>query len=391
LKTLAFVATAYIPKYDGISVYTENILRELLLSEKVQNQELFVDIYIGENVLELLSERLKDSNIKQENVRFIPVTTSNFYKKILDLTMQLRKHTPYDLVFMTNFMPTVFLGLKTVKVLHDLSINHYPDLYPSYYKYYHDFLIRHAKTFDDAIGYISKTTLADMERFYNINEQNKKLLYVPNGIPFKVKRYTRPEVSEIEKKYDLQELDLLVVGRINKHKGFDRILEFCKYYDMASNQTKSFEKITLHFVGKQTSETEGMLQDLHLQNIQLVFHGFLDDEGLNTLYKKSHFCFFLSRNEGYGLPLIEALWFRCIPIISDIPIFNEIMGSSYPKFNDTTGYTKAIVNFIDDIFLSVSYRKNIADEIEKIVMKERNGYKLAATNLLAYIDKIGKK
>jgi len=391
MKTIAFVATGYIRNFDGISVYTENVLRELLMSDKVQNEELFVDIYTGKDVVELFAKRVLADKTEHDNIRFISVNDENFYKKIINLIISLRSNGSYDLIFMTNFMPTFFLGSKTIKVIHDFSVNLYPHLYSKFYLFYHNMLIQYAKYFDEGIGYISKTTLIDMKRFHNIDETNKKLLYVPNGIPFKVKKYARPKVSIIEAKYDAKELDLLVVGRINKHKGFDRILEFCTYYDEKLRHTTLFKKVTFHIVGKQTNETESMLQDLNLQNITLLFHGFLDDDGLNSLYTKAHFCFFLSRNEGYGLPLIEAMWFRCIPILSNIPIFNEIMGSTYPKFDDASGYTKAIEEFIEKTFSSQTYRKNITTQIEATILKESDGYKLAANNLLEYIDNLTKK
>lgn len=248
-------------------------------------------------------------------------------------------------------------------------------------------LLWYAKKFDYAIGYISNTTLVDMERFHKINPKNKELLYLPNGIPFKVKNYIRPEIQIIKNKYSTNNLELLVVGRINKHKGFDRILEFCKYFDEHFKEINKFESVKLNIVGKQTKETEDIFKDLDLKHLKLDFHGFLYDEELNKLYAKSHFCLFLSRNEGYGIPLVEAMWFNSIPIISNIPIFNEVMGENYIKFDDNTGYQKAIVDFIVNIFESEEFKKEQQDIIELIVKKESNGYKMAANNLVNFIEK----
>ena len=52
MKKLAFVATSYIKNYDGISVYTENLLLEFL--KQIENKNISVDIYTGKSVLELL-------------------------------------------------------------------------------------------------------------------------------------------------------------------------------------------------------------------------------------------------------------------------------------------------------------------------------------------------
>lgn len=387
MKKIAFVATGYILKYDGISVYTENLLLEFLKTINDEN-DFSIDIYVGKSVSPLLNKRIFKENISNKNIKIIEVKDNKFISKILDLNIKLILNGKYDLIFMSNFMPTLFLPSKTIKVIHDFSVNHFSELYSKTYLKYHNFLLWYAKYFDYAIGYISNTTLADMEAFHKINPKNKKLLYLPNGIPFKVKNFLRPNLDIVNNKYLEKDLHLLVVGRINTHKGFDRILELCKYLDENFISINKFQSITLNIVGKQTHETEDIFKNLNLKHINLKFHGFLYDNELNDLYIKSHFSLFLSRNEGYGLPLVEAMWFNTIPIISDIPIFNEIMGEDYIKFGDKTGYTHAITNLIIDIFESEKFRKEQQNKIEKVVNKETDGYKIAAVNLLNFIKNI---
>ena len=385
MKKIAFVATAYIKNYDGISVYTENLLLEFL--KQIQDEDISVDIYTGSSVIELLKNRISKENLLNEKISIKSVNDSKFISKILDLNFQLIKNAKYDLIFMSNFMPTVFLASKTLKVIHDFSVNNFSELYSKGYLKYHNMLLTYAKYFDHAIGYISNTTLADLNKFHKINPSNKKLLHLQNGIPFKVKNYERPSDEQSLEKYKKRDLSFLVVGRINKHKGFDRILEFCEYFDKTEN-INSFDSVTLNIVGKQTDETTQIFKDLNLQNIKLVFHGFLSDEDLNPLYIKSHFCLFLSRNEGYGIPLVEAMWFKSIPIISNIPIFDEIMTNEYPKFDDKTNYTSSIVEFVNKIFDDITYLKKQKEFIETIVLNEQTGYEKAAKNLVKFIEKL---
>ena len=386
MKRIAFVATGYIQKYDGISVYAENFLQELIRSDAVRQDNLSVDIFTGVSVIDLLSQRIGYNEALSDNIHFIAVDDRGFIKKTLDMIYKIRQHGRYDLVLMPNFIPSIFLGSPTLKVIHDFSVNHFPELYPKFYRFYHDMLLWYGKSFDTAIGFSSLTTKKDLDRFHGVNDRNKQLVHLPCGIPFKVKNYLRPDKQSNDEKYHSKHLEILVVGRINRHKGFDRILAFCQYYDQILNEHPFFENFTLHIVGKQTEETESMLRGLHLKHIELNFHGFMDDAGLNELYQKSQFCFFLSRNEGYGLPLMEAMWFRCIPIISNIPIFTEITGKSYPKFDDESGYTKAIATFIDEICQDDLSRQNIWEQIERIVSLESNGYKTTVKNLIDFID-----
>ena len=384
-KKIAFVATSYIKNYDGISVYTENLLLEFL--KQIKNEDILVDIYTGSSVLELLINRISSENLLSKNINVKPVNDKKFIVKMLDLNFQLIKNGRYDLILMSNFMPTLLLPSKTLKVIHDFSVNNFSELYSKGYLIYHNMLLIYAKYFDHAIGYISNTTLADLDKFHGINNSNKKLVYLPNGIPFKVRNYDRPSDESSLEKYKQKDLSFLVVGRINKHKGFDRILEFCKYFDK-DESIKNFNSVTLNIVGKQTDETKQIFKDLELENIKLVFHGFLNDEQLNPFYMNSHFCIFLSRNEGYGLPLVESMWFKSIPIISNIPIFDELMTDKYPKFDDKSNYTSSIVSFVTRIFNDEEYLKDQKEFIETIVLKEQSAYELSARNLLKFIKEL---
>ena len=384
---LAFVATSYIKKYDGVSVYTENLLQEIINLVNKKRKYLRIDVYVKKESLNLLKSRISiPENLDKGilNLNFIPVQGNNIIIRTFNLTKLLYKNGKYNLVYMANPMPVIFTPGPKIKTIHDFSFKIVPEYYSIVSKLYSDFLRKITIKFDDAIGYISESSKKDFEKFYNISEKDKRFIYLPNGIPFKIQKIERPSVLDIEKKFSDKNLKIVVVGRINRHKGFDRILEFVKYVDKNFNQN-TFKSIQINIVGKKTKETESLIKDYKPQNIQLNFLGFLPDEELNQMYLNSHFCFFLSRNEGYGLPLIESLWMRTIPILSDIPIFREIMGKDYRFFSDETGYDKAIYEFIEEVFKDKEYRKKILNKIDKIIEKEKEGYKLAAKNLLDFM------
>ncbi len=387
-KKIAFIATGYIKSYDGVSVYTENLLKELLNRSFIKDGHCMVDIYIGESVRSLLIDRVDISNSARMTINFIPVSDSNFFLKIFGLYKKLAFKKEYDLIFTTNFMPFILPFSKVIKVIHDFSPEITPSLYSKFFKIYHSFLLKSGKKFDYAIGYISETTKKDLKRFYDVDQSNKRLVYLPNGIPFKVKNFQRPKMEIVEKKYNNNKLDFLVVGRINRAKGFDRILKFCSYFDEFLKNFNNFKRVTLHIAGKQTDETKHIFEDLKLSNIEIIFHGFVDDDSLNKLYSKSHFSFFLSRNEGYGLPLVEALWFRSIPILSNIDIFNEILGLDYPKFDDISGYEDKIKDFILQIYFDKDYLLSIYQNLENVLEWEKDGYKRSSQNLIEFIKSI---
>jgi len=292
MQKLAFIATGYIVDYDGISVYIENLLKNLLLDKSVQNSKLAIDIYIGKSVEIFFKDRIF-KKCSSKNVNIVTVKDQNNIVKIVDLQFKLLFNRDYDVVFMPNLMPLFFSSGKRVKVIHDLTIKQTPELFSSSMHHYIDFLIWYMYRFDDVIGYISKQTKDDIDIFYQINEHNKKFLYIPNGIPFKVQNYKRPLIEEINQKFMNKHIEFVVVGRVNKSKGFDRILLFINYFEKYLQTQDKFTKVTLHVVGKQTDETKQIFQNADLKNIVLNFCGYVDDDKLNDLYLKSHFCFFL--------------------------------------------------------------------------------------------------
>ncbi len=384
---LAFIATGYIVEYDGVSVFIENIVHKLLKDPLVKDGLLEIDIYLSQSAFALFEERLLPK--EQKNIKLISIKDSNPISRISQTQIKvLRKK--YDVVFMPNPMPLFLSRGRRVKVIHDLTIKQTPELFsPKFHKYI-DFLIWYMYKFDDAIGYISKQTKDDISTHYHVDESKTKMLYFPNGIPFKVQNHPRPNIEDVYKKYDSDELELVVVGRINRSKGFDRIIKFLKYFDTKLAKQNHFKRVVLHIVGKQTPETATIFQESHLEHIELDFCGFVDDKKLNNLYLNSHFCFFLSRNEGYGLPLVESMWLGTIPILSDIPIFSEILGKKYPKFNEQTGYEDSILSFINQIFDDKNYMHEIFDMLENSVEHEKTGYQKSAQNLISYIKSLAK-
>jgi glycosyltransferase involved in cell wall biosynthesis len=386
-KKIAFIATGYIVKYDGISVYTENLLDAFLELTLKEGKKYDIDIYIGQSVEELIVKRVLSRYENEElSYRLVVVNDKSFFHKMFYLYSGLLANGRYDTIFATNFMPLSLLPSRIVKVIHDLSPETNPHLYSKFHRIYHAFLLRSGKWFDSAMGYISDTTKKDLQKFYAINDTNTRLLYLPNGVPFKVKHFQRPDESLFYEKFASRKLNLLVVGRLNRAKGIDRILKFCNYFDDYIGKNKKFDEVVLHFTGKQTQETTDLFRDADFKNIEIVFDGFLDDETLNKLYREANFCIFLSRNEGYGLPLVEAMWFRAVPVLSDIPIFREIMKEGYPLFGEREGFEKDITNFMVQLFEDKHYLEKIHTYVEDILSYEREGYARAAKNLIDYID-----
>lgn len=92
---------------------------------------------------------------------------------------------------------------------------------------------------------------------------------------------------------------------------------------------------------------ETLIRAAEIANVRVVYVGKNDyfyqrlgimpksvsDRELIKLYKNATALVFPSLMEGFGLPAIEALREGCPVIVSDIPVFHELLGESAIYFN----------------------------------------------------------
>lgn len=68
---------------------------------------------------------------------------------------------------------------------------------------------------------------------------------------------------------------------------------------------------------------------------RLHWYADLSDAALVTLYRHARALLYLSRDEGFGLPLLEARQLGCPVIAADIPVLREV-GQDWPTYVDLT-------------------------------------------------------
>ncbi len=130
----------------------------------------------------------------------------------------------------------------------------------------------------------------------------KNVNYIPSGIDVKefinLSRNTKPNT-----------LSFLAVGRLAEQKGFDLLIEAIRDF----NQVYPDNNCVFNVVGSGPMETDLKQKALTAPNV--VFHGFVDEATLMKLYSEADIYLLTSREEPFGLVLIEA-WAAGMPILA---------------------------------------------------------------------------
>ncbi|UKA73696.1 glycosyltransferase family 4 protein [Arthrobacter sp. FW306-07-I] len=119
---------------------------------------------------------------------------------------------------------------------------------------------------------------------------------------------------------------------------------------------------TLHLLSRITPQRRAELERIIPPGASVVFHNGVTDAEYDALLRRATALVSLSRAEGYGLPLVEAMALGTPVIASDIPIFREV-GADAALYVDPESpgqFADAVSRLQDDAHWQDLSRRSIA-------------------------------
>lgn len=252
-------------------------------------------------------------------------------------------------------------GIKSVVTIHDLIFLRYPELYSWIDRTIYFEKAKYAAHQANHIIAISEQTKRDIIEFLRVDESKITVIYQGCHPAFK-RRYTEPEKQAIRRKYRLPQDFILNVGTIETRKNALLIV-------------KAIEHLDVHLViaGKKTpyvNELADYLEKHRLTAKVTFIHGASIDE-LAVLYQSALLFVYPSLFEGFGIPIIEALYSGVPVITSNVGCFEEAGGphSRYVSPHDSQELSTAIATVLTDsvqrremIDAGLAYSQNFNDD-----------------------------
>ena len=231
--------------------------------------------------------------------------------------------------------------VKSVVTIHDLIFERFPEWYSSSDRYVYRRKFKNAAENANRVVAISAQTKSDLVKYYGINSDRIQVIYQSCHEIFKEKRLEQ-EKKELKERLGLPDDYVLYVGTIEVRKNLKELIE-----------SLSEIEIPLVVVGGQKkkyyNEVQTLIHSLGMEN-RVYFYTNLSTLDLSGIFQLAKLFLYPSTFEGFGIPIIEAL-FSSVPVISS-------RGSC---FSEAGGPKSIYVNPKSKEELSESIRKVLGD------------------------------
>lgn len=205
----------------------------------------------------------------------------------------------------------------------------------------------------DLVIAVSEQTKSDLINFLAIAEEKIVVAYQSCSSMYysEVDSYAK---SIVRQKYQLPDDFLLFVGALVKHKNIERIIEAVA---MLPNEFK----LPLIIVGRTNKYKKSLLQTIEKFNVsdKVQFLDYVDIEDMPAIYQQAKILVWPSLFEGFGIPIVEALFSKLPVITSNVGCFAEVggEGSVYVDPNNSEEISKAIYQILNNRGLSAKMQQ----------------------------------
>lgn len=321
--------TAFIPPFGGVAKYHVEVMKRL-------PPHMYVLSAIGSG-----NQYLRESGLGHCT---LPRHLRGSKYWMTPITAAMMRVAQYDIYHPTTYdahLQWLPKGKKVVVTVHDLNMVTVPQYYRDVNRVWPSLADQKKVTQRaDHIIAVSENTKGDLINYWNIPEEKITTIY--HGIGPALKNLSPERVFPFDY--------ILYVGARNSYKNFNN----CLYAFRQINHR--FRDIKFVCTGLAFSPGEKRLtESLGLTNE--VFGISASEEQMARLYRDAKLFVYPSFYEGFGMPILEAMQYRCPVALSDASCFPEVAGDAAIYFNPDN--TDDMVHAMSKIIEEDSYRDTL--------------------------------
>lgn len=223
-----------------------------------------------------------------------------FYRGILGHIWDIFAFAFYynDNVWLTSHRGSPFLN-NYVITIHDLQPIVSRKDFPYYYYLYYKVLIKIHLNNSKHIFTVSQKVKSEIIKYYNVASEKITVTYPGHEHLFKYQFNCFKKFSNFEY--------AIMYGNISKVK--NSLLNIIHWIQL--NKKKSLK---LLIIGNLDNSIKNHFNEILRNNNNLIYLKFVNDEELFWYLRNAKYLYFNSPNEGFGIPALEAVFFR-VPVL----------------------------------------------------------------------------
>ena len=353
----------------GIGTYTRNLL--YFLDQLSQNDIVFY-IYLLESEKETFKFKGKNFIIRTTRSKWHSINEQYAY-------LQEINQDHLDLVHFTYFAYPFFYKKPFIATIHDLTplllktgraSTKNPLIYQLKFQAFKYILSKQLNE-SKAIITPSQSVKKQILDYYGENYKNK-IYPIYEGVDMAIQDLN--ENSSLMKQFNTK--FMIYVGNFYPHKNVDRLIK-------AYSKIKTDVKLILLGPVDYFSDSINQLINQMDLNKKVVLFSTNKKEDLVFFYKNAISLVHPSLSEGFGLPIVDAMYFKLPIIASKIPVFQEIIGENYTSFDPTAenDITGKIQKYLDN--------KNYSKIDYSLRLQKLSFKKMAEETFLIYKKNLG--
>ncbi|MDF2550758.1 MAG: glycosyl transferase family 1 [Chryseobacterium sp.] len=345
---IAYDAKRFFHNTSGLGNYSRDLVR--ILSK-----------YFPENQYLLLNKNKSErgnSILENSNVHFVETSKGNFSRQ-LKMGKDAQKQNADIFHGLSGELPLKWdkTPIKKVVTIHDLIFMRYPQYYSFFDRKIHFWKFKKSVEMADKIIAISEQTKSDIIEYLKVPEDKIEVIYQGCHQAFK-ENQTEEFIQKTKEKFNLPERFILNVGTIEERKN---LLNIVKAIDKT--------EIPLVVVGRKTKYFTRIEQYIKKNKLEKQIH-FLEGVSMDELaviYKLADIFVYPSFFEGFGIPIIEALFSKTVTVTSNTSCLPEAGGKD-SVYIDPKNYLD-IQSKIKFLWANESERKRRAERGFEFVQK----------------------
>jgi len=311
----------------GVESYIYNLIKELLAQDTVNSFYLFV----ANDQKSIYEDLLIHENFK---IISYPVNCTNPVVRILCentlLPIDVMKHKIDMVHHLCNYIP-LFSPYKSVVTIHDLSVFYYHDKYPecretrlsyNYFRKIANFVTSKAERIIAVSGFTKQHLL----NYFKVNPDKISVI----GQSYDTRKNRELINSNILEKFNILKPYILTVSVIRPHKNFDFLI---RVFNILKSKYQLPHQLVI--VGDVHFGAKNFFNEIKNSAFkdEILYLSRIEAEELSSIYNFADVFVYPSLYEGFGIPLLEAMYFGLPVVASNAASLPEVGGNACLYFN----------------------------------------------------------